>query len=1185
MIDFSKSYDQKDFCVFLSKFLPDDCKFVYKKIQIESSFNYFVNAKLLATVDSLNSLQIIEIEHNVSEKNRITISKDLFRFLSSFAYKNALIITYSRQEENYRFSFITSSLEWVTEKKVKREFSNPKRLSFLLGAEAKIHTPTKQLIKLGKVKNFADLNERFNIEVVNNEFFDDYKNLYFYLKKYLDEDKVFSSFAKKIELETSLFAKKLLGQIVFCYFLQKKGWLGVSLNKNFGSGDRSFLRNQFIHYKKNNKDFFNDFLEYFFYDGLNNENENDYVEKIKSKVPYIGGGLFEYYEGYEWRKETLELPNKTFSNKEQSGILDIFDLYNFTVDENEDLDVEISIDPEMLGRVFENLLDENIKKEGGTFYTPRVIVNYMCEESIINFLITKLQKIFNAEEIKNFVQNKNFDLSNENNFKSNAEVLDELLSNVKICDPAIGSGAFAVSIMNTIVKLRLSLKNFVKRKYKNSSYYFKRDFIQSNIHGVDKDESAVEITKLRLWLSLIVDETDYNKTEPLPNLDFKIIQGNSLLETFEGINLGSRIFAGRKEPTLDDLSAQSEMENQIKDLAMLQNKFLLTISYLKKQNIKRDIENAMIKIFTSLMNLKNPENSKIKSTEVNLKKLISTKHKRNFFPWGIFFADIFFNNKGFDIVIANPPYISIKKVSKFDWKKELEDNFGFLDDLYNHFTYLATYIAKDESIISFITSDTFMTLQTKKNMRNLLLKYNLIKFVTTPKSFKAMVDTCIFFLQKKVTNKDNYINFINLRDSKLKIEEIGSKKLKATKWEKALKPVFENIITRSGVIVPTSIYKENIGSVIFNPSKKNLKIRKNLVPKINNLQELAGKLIKTSRDIKKSKKEIDYITSKLKEGDLTLLGLVTEGGVGLATGNNGDFVGCLENTHEAHKIIEQRAKKIFDLIKKDKNFAKKFKHFSRFSSLIDVNKYLNSLNESQIRDQFFKIKKTLGRDIFGQGFLYRIISKDEIISVNKLSAEEKLHGINNKQKIYIEYDKGDKQGNRWFLNTPYYIKWDRKTVKWFVENSGKKGEGMPVVRNQSYYFKKGFCWSDVHTTYLKCRESSKSVYDVSSMSLFCNNSKISDEYIICLINSEFISQFTEDFLNNTAHFQINDARSLPIIIPSKNDLLNFKALFEEAKNTQINFFNNKISEENKEKLLDGLQNKIEYKVKKLYNLD
>ena len=160
----------------------------------------------------------------------------------------------------------------------------------------------------------------------------------------------------------------------------------------------------------------------------------------------------------------------------------------------------------------------------------------MCwnQNSVINFLITKIQKTFNTEEIRNFVQNKNFDLSKENNFKSNAEVLDELLSNVKICDPAIGSGAFAVSIMNTIVKLRLSLKNFVKRKYKNSSYYFKRDFIQSNIYGVDQDESAVEITKLRLWLSLIVDETDYNKTEPLPNLDFKIIQGNSLLETFEG---------------------------------------------------------------------------------------------------------------------------------------------------------------------------------------------------------------------------------------------------------------------------------------------------------------------------------------------------------------------------------------------------------------------------------------------------------------------------------------------------------------------------------------------------------------------------------------------------------------------------------------------------------------------------
>jgi len=1183
MIDFHKPYDQQNFKEFLSDFLPEDCEFISKKLELDSSYNYFVNAKLIANVDSLHDLKIVEIEHNISEKKRITITKDLFKLLKSLAYNNALVITYSKKEENYRFSLITSAIGWITEKSVKREFSNPKRLSFLLGPDSKIHTPTKQLIKLGKVKKFQDLNERFNIEVVNDEFFKDYKNLYLYLKKYLDEDKVFSNFAKKIKLETSLFAKKLLGQIVFCYFLQKKGWLGVKENKKFGFGDQSFLRNKFELYKKNNKNFFNDFLEYFFYEGLNNENKNDYVEKIKCKVPYIGGGLFEYYEGYDWEKETLQIPNKTFSNNENSGILDIFDLYNFTVDENEDLDIEISVDPEMLGRVFENLLEENIKKQAGTFYTPRVIVNYMSEETIINFLINKLKNKFKHGEIENFVRDPIFDISKENNFQSNAEIIDKLLYNIKICDPAVGSGAFAVSLMNLVTKLRLLLKNYVNRQYKSTRYYFKKDFVQNNIYGVDIDDSAVEITRLRLWLSLIVDEENYSKTEPLPNLDFKIVQGNSLIETFEGISLGSNIFTGQKEQTLEDLSIQSEIGSKIKKLADLQSKFLSTFSYLKKQNIKGEIENAMIKIFKYIVELKNYENPSLESTEDSLKKIISSKLKRNFFPWGIFFADIFYSNKGFDIVIANPPYINTKEIDKFEWRKDLEKNFGFVDDLYSHFTYLATYLAKDEGIISFITSDTFMTLQTKKNMRNLLLKYTILKFLTTPKAFSAMVDTAIFFLQKKVSNNENKINFINLRDTKFKNNERENKL--NIKWEKALKPIFENINYKSGIYVSNSIYKENLNSVIFNPNEKNLEIREKIIPKTKEQFEKFGNLIKTSRDIKKNKKEIDFVASKINEGDITLLGLVTEGGQGLATGNNGDFIGCLENTYEANGIIEKRAEKIFHLIKKNKNFTKKFKNFEKNSNLSDVKKNLNKLTEFQIRDIFKKIKEIFGRDIFGQGFLYKVISKKEIIDENELTDKEKLNGINNNQKIYIKYDKGDKQGNRWFINTPYYIKWDTKTVSWLLENSGKKGKGMPVIRNQQYYFQKGFCWSDVHTTYLKCRENSKSVYDVTSMTLFCSNSKIIDEYIICLINTDFISQFTEDFLNNTAHFQINDARKLPIVIPSKKDLLYFKTLFEETKNVQIKFFNDKISEEDKEKQLNKLQDKIEDKVKILYKLN
>ena len=386
MINFSESYISENFQIFLKDFLPNDYIKKIEEIEIDEKNNYFKKINLLGFVKSLDNLVIIEAQRKKPEKSRIVVAKELFKFLDENGYSKALVITYSDRESHYRFSLITSNLSWVSDTKVKKQFSNPKRLSFLMGSGSKIHTATKHLIEQGKVKNFDDLYSRFNIEIINDEFYGHYKNLFLNLVDKLDADTKFSNFAKKINLKTSDFAKRLLSQIIFCYFLQKKGWLTEDTNTKFGEGKNSFLRDKFEQYEKNKENFFNKFLEFFFYLGLNNENKDHYVKEINCKVPYIGGGLFEYYEGYDWQKENLNIPNSTFSNKESNGILDIFDLYNFTIDENENIDVEISIDPEMLGKTFEKLLDVKDRKSSGTFYTPREIVKFMAEDALISYL-------------------------------------------------------------------------------------------------------------------------------------------------------------------------------------------------------------------------------------------------------------------------------------------------------------------------------------------------------------------------------------------------------------------------------------------------------------------------------------------------------------------------------------------------------------------------------------------------------------------------------------------------------------------------------------------------------------------------------------------------------------------------------------------------------------------------------
>jgi hypothetical protein len=245
---------------------------------------------------------------------------------------------------------------------------------------------------------------------------------------------------------------------------------------------------------------------------------------------------------------------------------------------------------------------------------------------------------------------------------------------------------------------------------------------------------------------------------------------------------------------------------------------------------------------------------------------------------------------------------------------------------------------------------------------------------------------------------------------------------------------------------------------------------------------------------------------------------------------------------------------------------------------------LASLNEKQIAVLFDDLKERYGRDIFGQGYIYRLIDDNEIADVGTLTDDEKKNGIAEDKPYYVPYDKGDKDGNRWYLETPFAIAWTQKNVGFLKSHSGKQGEGMPVVRNPQFYFKEGFCWSDINTTFLKCRQKQKSINDVKSMSLYAIAAKAPEYYIITLINSSFMSYYVNDFVNNTQTFQINDARQLPIIIPSNEKLLEFETLFNTAIAVKQKQFSNQLSVNKIENMLHEIQNEIDKIVYELYGV-
>jgi len=680
---------------------------------------------------------------------------------------NALVAFYSEDNpSDWRFSFVKLET-YFKDFKVGVDFTPPKRYSFLVGENEPNHTAKARLVGL-LTKDYPEVKEiedAFNIEKVSNEFFKHYQELFLSLLDNLIELRKKDSFLDLaiIDINNADFCKKLMGQLVFLYFIQKKGWLGVKKNDAWGNGDKAFLRHTFERAIREGKNFFNDYLEPLFYNALaNGERDDNWFELLECRIPFLNGGLFEPI--YDWVNTDIVFDNSIFSNDEQSaegdcgtGILDVFDRYNFTVKEDEPLEKEVAVDPEMLGKVFENLLEINDRKSKGAFYTPREIVHYMCQESLINYLCTKLnavdsdsdkfeipekQKTLDIDEqqslrssitksdIAEFIKNSDKILQAGMGIKGQGQVilqksvatlkpyakdLDSALESIKICDPAIGSGAFPVGMLNEIVKARRALVEggFLREAQKRTIYEYKRQAIQNSIYGVDIESGAIDIAKLRLWLSLVVDEDDFQNIKPLPNLSYKIVCGNSLLRVEQ------------------DLFNRSLFET----LEALKQEYFDETRKGRKTELSKKIDNAILEL---------------------------KKNDKDSFDYNIFFSEVFHANGGFDVIIGNPPYIQLQKLKGDPIQKVYKDlNFEVYDsmgDIYCLFYEKGLSILKEGGVLSFITSNKWMRAGYGEKLREFFVKNNpRILIDLGPHVFEtATVDTNILLIEKKPYTNSTY---------------------------------------------------------------------------------------------------------------------------------------------------------------------------------------------------------------------------------------------------------------------------------------------------------------------------------------------------------------------------------------------------------------------------------------------
>ena len=617
-------------------------------------------------------------------ENEISIDGAIVAFYSDFA------------PEKWRLSFVRLDHKFVAGKGGKIEITPAKRYSYLVGMNEPCETAKQQLLPIFKNDSTTitldDLENAFSVERVTKEFFDKYAEKFYQVKDSLENDSIFLKESKLHGFTAEQFAKKLLGQIVFLYFLQKKGWLGVEKNSAWGTGSPNFMRNIFKVSNAKQENFFDKVLEPLFYDALNNNNRhNGLYPALNLRIPFLNGGLFEPLDNYNWRESHLNIDNDIFSNVDQKGhnadgILDIFDRYNFTINEDEPTEREVAIDPEMLGKVFENLLDISDRKSKGAFYTPREIVHYMCRETLISYLVEKSKiseeairnfimygEYFKDADISNFAENKDLQISDEifspaKNINRLAE-LDKFLQDVKVADLAVGSGAFPLGMLNEITKAREVLTVYMNlngtKKIERRIYDLKVETIKNSIFACDIEPSAVDITKLRLWLSIVIEDeptadTKNFKPTPLPNLDCNIICGNSLIEEFEGIPLIKRskylnnVDDGEYQTSL----LQNEVDLRIKELINLQKNLFYESDHKRKEEYRRYIRGIYDDIIIEQLGKKSALAKKYKSA--------AGQKSLPFILWQLYFPTVFKNNGGFDIIIGNPPYGA--KISAADKK-------------------------------------------------------------------------------------------------------------------------------------------------------------------------------------------------------------------------------------------------------------------------------------------------------------------------------------------------------------------------------------------------------------------------------------------------------------------------------------------------------------------------------------
>jgi adenine-specific DNA-methyltransferase len=746
----SNPFDQNRFKKFIQEFLPD---FEKDERKVDTGNSGFESVSKLGNSDSL-SITVLIVKTNKNIESRITLTNSSFKVLKAHNIYRALIVYLNHDESIWRFSLLTAVPSFDSTGKVVINYSNPRRHSYVLGTEIGIATARKYLSTLGPIKDYEDLQLRFSVETVNKDFYKAISN-HFYLL--VGDENNSRSGAQNLDFVENVsdedrknYAVRLLGRIVFLWFLKQKT----------SSGGLELLPSVLLDIK-GKSEILEKHLQPIFFEVLNKESKNrkaGFSHGDFANVPYLNGGLFHPSEGASGDHYNRDLGSSSISIKDD-WFFDLFETlnsFNFTLDENLENDVDLSIDPEMLGRIFENLLAEInpetgkvARKSTGSYYTPRSIVNLMVDKSLLAYL-TKEVKTDSIKLQALISTDRQDDLQHPLSAAEKAKVVTAI-KKLKILDPACGSGAYPIGILQKLLWI-LSQVDPSGEDYLDSADYVgtenwlsdsrkdylrKQKIIRDTIFGVDIQSIAVEIAKLRCFLTLIVDqEIDDSAPNrgvvPLPNLDFKFVCADSLIPRIKNVQ-----FAFTDDPLLDE------------KLQLIRKRYFNTSNEDKKNKLKSDYE-ALI-----------ADDLKLFQESQSAQQLKTFRPFTNNSRAAFFDPETMFGFPTFDIVIGNPPYISALAAKKI-LPAELREQYKFIYksasgayDMYLLFLELGLNLLSENGNLVLITPTKFLSAKYSESFRAVASKslYEIADFDNARIFESAGVSTVVSFYTKNLTSE------------------------------------------------------------------------------------------------------------------------------------------------------------------------------------------------------------------------------------------------------------------------------------------------------------------------------------------------------------------------------------------------------------------------------------------------